>query len=92
MELAVKVDLFEYLIDSVEKANLIQEILYDIENEQTSLDDVHTKLSEINNRTIFMVEQIIAGHLRKLAERCIELNDTQLLETLQNLNIISETD
>ena len=67
----------------------IDALKHDIEEENIEYEDVLDRLNSLNFGAIGVEEEVIAGYLKDIAERAIELNDEKLLNLLEGIGIIS---
>ena len=89
MEFRIKIKIEDYMNKQIQIYEDIDALKHDIEEENIEYEDVLDRLNSLNFGAIGVEEEVIAGYLKDIAERAIELNDEKLLNLLEGIGIIS---
>ena len=89
MEFRIKIKIEDYMNKQIQIYEDIDALKHDIEEENIEYEDVLDRLNSLNFGAIGVEEEVIAGYLKDIAERAIELKDEKLLNLLEGIGIIS---
>lgn len=90
MKLRIKHSVEEYFNKNIQIYNDIVALQQDIEEEKVDMDEIVHRLNSLNFGAVGIEEEVLAGYLKDIAKRAIELNDEKLLEYCEGLKIVEK--
>ena len=90
MKFRIKHSIEEYFNKNIQIYNDILELQQDIEEEKVDMDEIVHRLNSLNFGAVGIEEEVLAGYLKDIAKRAIELNDEKLLEYCEGLKIVEK--
>ena len=89
MYIRLKTKIEDYMNKQIDIYNEIDSLKHDIEEENIEYEDILERLNSLNFGAIGVEEEVIAGYLKDIAERAIELKDEKLLTLLEGIGVVS---
>lgn len=90
MEFRLHTKIEDYMNRFIKIYEDIDSLKKDIERENVDYFEILDRLDNLNFGAIGVEETVIAGYLKDIAERAIELNDEKLLTYLEGLGIVNK--
>lgn len=90
MRIRIKHSIEEYFNKNIQIYNDIVALQQDIEEEKVDMDEIVHRLNSLNFGVVGIEEEVLAGYLKDIAKRAIELNDEKLLEYCEGLKIVEK--